>query len=52
MVVAVAAGLSVELSVFNMLKHLRFLRIRSGTTAVPVAQNAERLITVVVGQRN
>ena len=52
MVIAVAAGLSVELSVFNLLKHLLFLRIRSGTAVTPVAQNAERLITVVVGQRN
>ncbi len=51
LVIAVAAGLSIELSVFNLLKHLRFLRIRSGTTGTPVAQDAARLITLVVGQR-
>lgn len=45
----VGAGQSVEMSVFAMMQSLTRVKVRSGTSGLPVVQAAEREIRLAVG---
>ena len=52
LVMAAAAGIVIELSPFILMHAIELIKVRSGTAAVPVAQNAERIIQLAVSARN
>ena len=51
MVVIAAVSTVIETSPFVCLDHIDQLKVRSGTSGVPVAQGGDRLITFVVGPK-
>ncbi len=49
MVLGAIASASIDTALFSLLTRINQLKVRSGTTGTPVAQVAERLITIEAG---
>ena len=52
MVVDAAAAMTIELSPFVGLHNIDYIKIRSGTAAVPVVTTADRIILLAVGAKD